>query len=138
MICEMLFPLKAVKSLRSHCRCSKRCTLRTPIKRIVFSVHKRLLIGCVLAKKGAALVSHYLDNGDIKALSVAYSLPRYRRSQRWKKTKPYSTVTRAGSEIEKEGRHPDRFSNKQLYERIQELAEQGMNKNAISKEQWAA
>ena len=32
-----------------------------------------------------------------------------------------------------EGRHLGRFPNKQLNERIQALAEQGMNKHAISK-----
>ncbi|CAK2482183.1 hypothetical protein VCRA2113O415_350017 [Vibrio crassostreae] len=58
------------------------------------------------------------------------SIPPFRCSQRWKENASYSAVTRVGSELA----HLGRFPNKQFQQRIQELAEQGMNKHTLSKE----
>lgn len=84
--------------------------------------------------KGAGLVFHDLGNIDINSdvgrviyttISAFAEMERKRILQRCNEGRERAKA---------EGRHLGRFPNKTLHNRIKELASEGMNKNAISKE----
>lgn len=104
------------------------------VDRLARNTIDALQIADALAKKGAGLVFHDLGNVDINSdvgrviyttISAFAEMERKRILQR---------CNEGRERAREEGRHLGRFPNKQLHERIQALAEQGMNKHAISKE----
>ncbi|MBJ2148662.1 recombinase family protein [Vibrio sp. IB15] len=104
------------------------------VDRLARNTIDALQIADALAKKGAGLIFHDLGNVDINSdvgrviyttISAFAEMERKRILQR---------CNEGRERAREEGRHLGRFPNKQLHERIQELAGQGMNKHAISKE----
>jgi len=104
------------------------------VDRLARNTIDALQIADALAKKGAGLVFHDLGNVDINSdvgrviyttISAFAEMERKRILQR---------CNEGRERAREEGRHLGRFPNKQLHERIQALAGQGMNKHAISKE----
>ena len=104
------------------------------VDRLARNTIDALQIADALAKKGAGLVFHDLGNVDINSdvgrviyttISAFAEMERKRILQRCNEGRERARA---------EGRHLGRFPNKTLHSRIQELAEQGMNKHAISKE----
>ena len=106
----------------------------TKVDRIARNTIDALQIADQLAAKKAGLVFHDLGDLDINSdvgrviyttISAFAEMERKRILQRCNEGRE-----RARSE----GRHLGRFPDKTLHQRIQELAEQGMNKHSISKE----
>lgn len=106
----------------------------TKVDRIARNTIDALQIADLLSKKGAGLVFHDLGDLDINSdvgrviyttISAFAEMERKRILQR---------CNEGRERARQEGRHLGRFPDKTLHSRIQELAEQGMNKHAISKE----
>lgn len=106
----------------------------TKVDRIARNTIDALKIADQLAQKNAGLVFHDLGDLDINSdvgrviyttISAFAEMERKRILQRCNEGRERARA---------EGKHLGRFPNKQLHERIQELAGQGMNKNRISKE----
>ena len=104
------------------------------VDRLARNTIDALQIADALAKKGAGLIFHDLGNVDINSdvgrviyttISAFAEMERKRILQR---------CNEGRERAREEGRHLGRLPNKQLHERIQVLAGQGMNKHAISKE----
>jgi DNA invertase Pin-like site-specific DNA recombinase len=103
------------------------------VDRLARNTIDALQIADALVKKGAGLVFHDLGNVDINSdvgrviyttISAFAEMERKRILQRCNEGRERARA---------EGRHLDRFPNKTLHTRIQELWEEGMNKHAISK-----
>jgi DNA invertase Pin-like site-specific DNA recombinase len=106
----------------------------TKVDRIARNTIDALNIADTLAEKGAGLVFHDLGDIDINSdvgrvvyttISAFAEMERKRILQRCNEGRLRAKA---------EGRHLGRFPDKTLHNRIHELAKQGMNKNAISKE----
>jgi DNA invertase Pin-like site-specific DNA recombinase len=106
----------------------------TKVDRIARNTIDALKIADTLAAKNAGLVFHDLGDIDINSdvgrviyttISAFAEMERKRILQRCNEGRERAKA---------EGRHLGRFPDKTLHNRIQELAEEGMNKNAISKE----
>ncbi|TDE43385.1 recombinase family protein [Vibrio alginolyticus] len=106
----------------------------TKVDRIARNTIDALKIADTLAEKNAGLVFHDLGDIDINSdvgrviyttISAFAEMERKRILQRCNEGRERAKA---------EGRHLGRFPDKTLHKRIQELAEQGMNKHAISKE----
>lgn len=104
------------------------------VDRLARNTIDALQIADQLSQKGAGLVFHDLGNVDINSdvgrviyttISAFAEMERKRILQRCNEGRERAKA---------EGRHLGRFPNEVLHQRIQELAEQGMNKHAISKE----
>ena len=104
------------------------------VDRLARNTIDALQIADSLAQKGAGLVFHDLGNVDINSdvgrviyttISAFAEMERKRILQRCNEGRERAKA---------EGRHLGRFPDKQLHQRIQELAEDGMNKNRISQE----
>ncbi|MUL04940.1 helix-turn-helix domain-containing protein [Aliivibrio fischeri] len=104
------------------------------VDRLARNTIDALQISDQLAKKGAGLIFHDLGNIDINSdvgrviyttISAFAEMERKRILQRCNEGRERAKA---------EGRHIGRFPNKTLHNRIKELASEGMNKNAISKE----
>nr|WP_014343583.1 recombinase family protein [Aliivibrio fischeri]AEY78086.1 TnpR resolvase [Aliivibrio fischeri] len=104
------------------------------VDRLARNTIDALQISEQLAKKGAGLIFHDLGNIDINSdvgrviyttISAFAEMERKRILQR---------CNEGRERAKSEGRHIGRFPNKTLHNRIKELASEGMNKNAISKE----
>jgi DNA invertase Pin-like site-specific DNA recombinase len=104
------------------------------VDRLARNTIDALQIADLLAQKGAGLVFHDLGNVDINSdvgrviyttISAFAEMERKRILQRCNEGRERAKA---------EGRHLGRFPDKQLHQRIQELAEDGMNKNRISQE----
>ena len=106
----------------------------TKVDRIARNTIDALQIADQLNHKGAGIVFHDLGDLDINSdvgrviyttISAFAEMERKRILQRCNEGRARARA---------EGRHLGRFPDKTLHLRIQELAEQGMNKHAISKE----
>jgi DNA invertase Pin-like site-specific DNA recombinase len=106
----------------------------TKVDRIARNTIDALKIADELSDKGAGLVFHDLGDLDINSdvgrviyttISAFAEMERKRILQRCNEGRERAKA---------EGRHIGRFPDKQLHERIEAFAEQGMNKHAISKE----
>jgi DNA invertase Pin-like site-specific DNA recombinase len=106
----------------------------TKVDRIARNTIDALKIADTLAAKNAGLVFHDLGDIDINSdvgrviyttISAFAEMERKRILQRCNEGRALAKA---------EGRHLGRFTDKTLHNRIHELASQGMNKNAISKE----
>ncbi|MFA0399487.1 recombinase family protein [Vibrio splendidus] len=106
----------------------------TKVDRIARNTIDALQIADQLNHKGAGIVFHDLGDLDINSdvgrviyttISAFAEMERKRILQRCNEGRERARA---------EGRHLGRFPDKTLHLRIQELAEQGMNKHAISKE----
>lgn len=104
------------------------------VDRLARNTIDALQIADQLSIKGAGLVFHDLGNIDINSdvgrviyttISAFAEMERKRILQR---------CNEGRERAKEEGRHLGRFPNKTLHNRIKELASEGMNKNAISKE----
>ena len=104
------------------------------VDRLARNTIDALQIADQLSIKGAGLVFHDLGNIDINSdvgrviyttISAFAEMERKRILQR---------CNEGRERAKSEGRHLGRFPNKTLHNRIKELASEGMNKNAISKE----
>lgn len=104
------------------------------VDRIARNTIDALQIADKLAQKGTGLVFHDLGDIDINSdvgrviyttISAFAEMERKRILQRCNEGRERAKA---------EGRHLGRFPNEALHQRIQELAEQGMNKNKISRE----
>lgn len=104
------------------------------VDRLARNTIDALQIADQLSQKGAGLVFHDLGNVDINSdvgrviyttISAFAEMERKRILQRCNEGRERAKA---------EGRHLGRFPNEALHQRIQELAGQGMNKHAISKE----
>lgn len=104
------------------------------VDRLARNTIDALQIADQLSIKGAGLVFHDLGNIDINSdvgrviyttISAFAEMERKRILQRCNEGRERAKA---------EGRHLGRFPNKTLHNRIKELAIEGMNKNAISKE----
>lgn len=104
------------------------------VDRLARNTIDALQIADQLSIKGAGLVFHDLGNIDINSdvgrviyttISAFAEMERKRILQRCNEGRERAKA---------EGRHLGRFPNKTLHNRIKELASQGVNKNAISKE----
>ncbi|MGR6841750.1 recombinase family protein [Aliivibrio wodanis] len=104
------------------------------VDRLARNTIDALQIADQLSIKGAGLVFHDLGNIDINSdvgrviyttISAFAEMERKRILQRCNEGRERAKA---------EGRHLGRFPNKTLHNRIKELASEGMNKNAISKE----
>ncbi|WP_146531843.1 recombinase family protein [Vibrio cyclitrophicus] len=105
----------------------------TKVDRIARNTIDALQIADQLAAKKAGLVFHDLGDLDINSdvgrviyttISAFAEMERKRILQR---------CNEGRERAREEGRHLGRFPDEMLHQRIQELAEQGMNKHAISK-----
>lgn len=106
----------------------------TKVDRIARNTIDALQVADQLSEKGAGLVFHDLGDLDINSdvgrviyttISAFAEMERKRILQR---------CNEGRERAKEEGRHLGRFPNKTLHKRIQELAAQGINKHAISKE----
>ncbi|EPA8594705.1 recombinase family protein [Vibrio parahaemolyticus] len=106
----------------------------TKVDRIARNTIDALQIADQLADKNAGLVFHDLGDLDINSdvgrviyttISAFAEMERKRILQR---------CNEGRARAREEGRHLGRFPDKTLHKRIQELAGEGMNKHAISKE----
>ena len=106
----------------------------TKVDRIARNTIDALQIADQLADKNAGLVFHDLGDLDINSdvgrviyttISAFAEMERKRILQR---------CNEGRIQAREEGRHLGRFPDKALHKRIQELAGEGMNKHAISKE----
>lgn len=104
------------------------------VDRLARNTIDALQIADKLAQKGTGLVFHDLGNVDINSdvgrviyttISAFAEMERKRILQR---------CNEGRERAKSEGRHLGRFPNESLHKRIQEFADQGMNKNQISKE----
>ncbi len=104
------------------------------VDRLARNTIDALQIADQLSIKGAGLVFHDLGNIDINSdvgrviyttISAFAEMERKRILQRCNEGRERAKA---------EGRHLGRFPNKTLHNRIKELASEGMNKHAISKE----
>ncbi len=104
------------------------------VDRLARNTIDALQISDQLAQKGAGLIFHDLGNIDINSdvgrviyttISAFAEMERKRILQRCNEGRERAKA---------EGRHIGRFPNKTLHNRIKELASEGVNKNAISKE----
>ncbi|OLQ95811.1 resolvase [Vibrio ponticus] len=104
------------------------------VDRLARNTIDALQIADTLAQKGAGLVFHDLGNVDINSdvgrviYTTISAFAEMERKRILKRCNEGRERARA------EGRHLGRFPDKTLHQRIQALAEQGMNKHAISKE----
>jgi len=104
------------------------------VDRLACNTINALQIADTLSAKGSGLVFHDLGNVDINSdvgrviyttISAFAEMERKRILQRCNEGRERAKA---------EGRHLGRFPNKTLHNRIKELASEGMNKHAISKE----
>ena len=104
------------------------------VDRLARNTIDALQIADALAKKGAGLIFHDLGNVDINSDVGRVIYTTISAFAEMERKRILLRCNEGRERAREEGRHLGRFPNKQLHERIQELAGQGMNKHAISKE----
>ena len=104
------------------------------VDRLARNTIDALQIADKLATKGAGLVFHDLGNLDINSDVGRIIYTTISAFAELERKRILGRCNEGREQAKEEGRHLGRFPNKTLHNRIKELASEGVNKNAISKE----